>query len=161
MWNAAFDGQLAELELLFKATGDSIRFLKAAKEREITPHELSERIAKMQTKQTAIMNRICECAILLGGHVKKGKPENGLVYSWQITVPSYNRDYKIVFDFGRAYEPEIYDLALSHQFWITHKKRPRSRFYVYDRGYNDCESVPEFRKDVKIANKYLTEQLAK
>lgn len=38
MWNAAFDGQLAELESLFAATRDSIQFLKAAKERGITPH---------------------------------------------------------------------------------------------------------------------------
>lgn len=158
MWNAAFDGQLAELESLFAATRDSIQFLKAAKERGITPHELSDRIAKMQAKQTAIMNRICECAILLGGYVKKGKPENGLIYSWQITVPSYTRDYKIVFDFARAYEPEIYDLALSHQYWITHTKRRTSRFYVYDRDYNDCESVPEFRKYIHTANKYLADQ---
>lgn len=162
MWNAAFDGQLAELESLFAATRNSIQFLKAAKERNVTPHELGDLIARMQAKQTAIMNRICECAILLGGYIKKGRPENGIVYSWQITVPSYHKDYKIVFDFARAYEPEIYDLALSHQFWLSHKKRrSMHRFFIHnDRDYNDCESVPSFRKYIHIANKYLAGELS-
>jgi len=160
MWNAGFEIQLAELEKLFTATRDTIQFLKAAKERNVTPQELSVCIAKMQAKQTAIMNRICECAILLGGYITRSKPENGLVYGWQITVPSYHKDFKIVFDFARAYEPEIYDLALSHQYWITQKKRNSPRFYVHnDRGYNDCESVPAFRKDIHLANKFLADEL--
>lgn len=161
MWTPELEKQLAELNGLFTVTRDSIQFLKAAKERNVTPQELSVRIAKMQTRQTAIMDRICEAAKSIGGHVTRGKAENGIVYSWQIRVPSYHSDFAIVFDFGRPYEPEIYDLALSHQFWIIPKKKGGfynnsvRRFYVYDRGYNDCESVPEFRKYIASANKFL------
>ena len=158
MWTPELESKLVELEKLRVATRNSMEFLKASKERDITPEELSVRIAKMQATQTKIMERICAYAVSVGGKVIPSKPEGGVVYGWHIKI-KLTPAYMVEFSFGRAMEPEIYDLALSHQCWIAPIKKSIQRWYLPDRGYNDCESVPAFRADLKDACVYLSEHL--
>lgn len=166
-WNTEHAQKLQALEDLFKATRESIVFLKAAQEVKVSPEAFQLRVNAEQARQDKIIARMIDFVKKNGGKVKVGKPEDGIFgvtsYFWSFDF-ELTGGHRLCFSFGRCFEPEVYNVPLSHQ-WTFHQKRGRTGWYKYmvemDSGYHDCESVPELRAYIKRALKWISESLGK
>lgn len=160
-WNEANQLAFESLQDLFATTRDGLQFLKAAKERNITPEELQRQIGLEKIRQDKVMTRLCDYVKRNGGRVTVGKQEDGsfgrTAYNWTLIL-NLTGGHKLEFQFARCYEPEVFDVPLSHQ-WLFRPKG-RTAFYVEDdRGYYDCESVPALTRYVKRALKWASDQM--
>lgn len=159
-WTEEHEQKLQTMQDLFNATRDAIVFMRAAQEVKVSPEAFQERVNKEKVRQDRIMTRICDYAKVNGGTVKVGKQEDGIfgvtAYNWSVTMRLTNGE-RLVFHFARCYEPEVYNVPLSHQWQYLSGNR-RCHVPRNDNGYHDCESVPEFKAYIKDALKWLLEE---
>jgi hypothetical protein len=160
-WNEAHELNFQSLQDLFKTTRETLDYLKAAKERKVSPEELQRLIGVEKIRQDKIMTRLCDYIKRNGGRVTVGKLENGSMgrtaYNWTLILHVVG-GHKLEFQFARCYEPEVYDVPLSHQWYFRPKGR-RAFHVENDQGYNDCESVPELTQYVKRALKWASAEM--
>ena len=160
-WNEAHELNFQSLQDLFNTTRDTLQYLKAAKERNVSAEEFQRLIQVEKIRQDKIMARLCDYVKRNGGRATVGKIEDGSMgrtaYNWTLILHCVG-GHKLEFQFARCYEPEVYDVPLSHQWFF--RPKGRQAFPVHnDRDYHDCESVPEFTRYVKQALKWASDEM--
>ena len=151
-WTNADEEKFQTLIDLHAATTSSLDFMRAARERKITPTELQSRIDKEKARQDKVIVRLIDWSKLRGAKITHGKVEDGVfgktTYVWTIAFPlTGNR--RLEFNFERCYHVEVYDIPMSFCWMFIHGKKKRAP--EGDDEFQECETAAELTRYIKRA----------